>query len=163
MKILAVDPGVMTGYTYARITEDKQLEVYPFQMTDEVDDFWRRLFGFAPNIIVMEDFEFRGGRKQTGLNLFPVQMIGVARLYSLVEPTGRCQLTLQSAGVGKQYYTDVLLKKHALYKRGIPHGMDSLRHLLQWATFRAGYQYLDLQTGGKLATPLDKWKEDEDG
>jgi hypothetical protein len=156
MKILAVDPGVMTGYVYARITDDQQIEVFPFQMTDDVDEFWSRLKLFVPDAIVMEDFEFRG-RSRTGLNLFPVQLIGIARLYELIEPTGKCQLVLQSAGVGKGYYTDVVLKKHGLYKRGIPHGMDALRHLLQWITFRGGYTYVDLKTGGKLATLLNEW------
>ena len=158
IKVLAVDPGVMTGFTYARITDDKLLEVYPFQMPDAVDDFWRRLHTFLPDVIVMEDFEFRG-RSRTGLNLFPVQLIGVASLYELVEPTGRVELVLQSAGVGKQYYTDIMLKSKGVYKRGIPHGMDSLRHLLQWATFRGGAQYVDFKTGEKLATMLDKWEE----
>lgn len=157
MKIIAVDPGVMTGYTYARITEDKHLEVYPFQMTDDVDDFYRRLQDFAPDVIIIEDFEFRN-RSRAGLNLFPVQMIGIARLYELTEPTGKCQLITQAASIGKAYYTDVLLKKHGLYKRGIPHGTDSLRHLLQWVTFRGGYQYVDLKTGEKLATWLDSWQ-----
>ena len=156
MKIMAVDPGVMTGFTYANITEERKLVVYPFQMPDEVDDFWRRLHKFLPDIIVMEDFEFRG-KARTGLNLFPCQLIGVARLYELVEPTGKVQLHLQSAGVGKQYYTDVMLKSKGLYKRGIPHGMDSMRHLLQWATFRGGAQYVDFKSDEPIATFVDNF------
>jgi hypothetical protein len=158
MKLIAIDPGVMTGYTYARITTSKQLEVYPFQMTDAVDDFWHRLRDFAPNTIIMEDFEFRG-RARTGLNLFPVQLIGIAHLYELTEPTGKCQLIMQQAGIGKAYYTDPVLKGKGVYKRGIPHGMDSLRHLLQWATFRGGAKYVDFKTGEKIATLLDTWKD----
>ena len=158
IKVLAVDPGIMTGFTYARITDDQRLEVYPFQMPDAVDDFWRRLHEFQPDIIVMEDFEFRG-RARTGLILYPVQLIGIASLYEMVEPTGRCQLVLQPASTGKAYYTDVMLKSKGVYKRGIPHGMDSLRHLLQWATFRGGAQYVDFKTGEKLATMLDVWAD----
>ena len=155
IKVMAVDPGVMSGFTYALITDDQKLRVYPFQMPDAVDDFWRRLHKFLPDIIVMEDFEFRG-RARTGLNLFPVQLIGVAHLYELTEPTGRCQLVMQSAGVGKAYYTDVMLKSKKLYKRGIPHGMDSLRHLMQWATFRGGAKYVDFKTGEPIATFVDE-------
>ena len=156
MKLIAIDPGVMTGYTYANITDERQLEVFPFQMTDAVDDFWHRLRDYAPNIIIMEDFEYRG-RSRTGLNLFPVQLIGIAHLYELTEPTGKCQLVMQPASVGKAYFTDTMLKSKKLYKRGIPHGMDSLRHLMQWATFRGGAQYVDFKTGEQVAKLLTTW------
>jgi hypothetical protein len=106
----------------------------------------------------MEDFEFRG-RGRTGLNLFPVQLIGVARLYELTEASGRVELVLQNAGVGKAYYTDVMLKSKKLYKRGIPHGMDSLRHLMQWTTFRGGARYVDFKTGEQMAALLTTWIE----
>jgi len=161
-KILAIDPGVMTGYVYARITEDKQLECLPFQMMDEVDDLWRRLDEFKPNIIVMEDFEFRG-RASTGLNLFPVQLIGVVRLWEMTEPTGKLRVFMQKASFGKAYYTDKMLRSHGVYKRGIPHGMDALRHLLQWATFGAGFNLVDLKTGGTTAKIIANWAEVDGG
>ena len=157
MKLMAIDPGVMTGFTYATITPERTLEVYPFQMPDAVDDFWRRLYSFTPDIIIMEDFEFRG-RARTGLNLFPVQLIGVASLYELTESSGKCQLILQSASIGKAYFTDTMLKSKKLYRRGIPHGMDSLRHLMQWATFRGGAQYVDFKTGEQVAKLLTTWE-----
>jgi len=158
IKVLAIDPGIHTGYVYAMITEDQQLECLPFQAVDEVDDFWRRLFDFAPDIIVMEDFAFRG-RASTGLNLFPMQLIGIARLYEMIEPSGKLQLFLQSPSFGKSYYTDRMLKSHDVYKRGIPHGMDALRHLLQWATFGAGSRLVNLRTGGGTAKILSTWEE----
>jgi len=160
-KLLAIDPGVQTGYTYARITDDGYLGVLPFQAMDEVDDLWRRLFDFAPNIIVMEDFEVRG-KGVMGLNLFPVQMIGVVRLYEFLEPTGKLQLFMQKAATGKSYYTDHMLKQHKVYRRGCPHGMDALRHLLQWATFGAGYQLVTPRTGGEVASLLERWGEEGD-
>ena len=159
MKVLAIDPGVMTGYAYARINDAGEMQFFPFQMTDEVDDLWRRLFEFKPDRIVMEDFDFRGGhhRAATGINYFPLQLIGVTRLYELTEPTGRCALYLQKAAQGKSYYTDTMLKKNNYYKRGVPHGMDAVRHLLQWATFGAGFKYIN----GKqdFATMLKEWSE----
>jgi len=159
MKIIAIDPGVMTGYAYARITPEGDLEFFPFQMTDEVDDLWRRLFAFRPDRIIMEDFDFRGGhqRAKTGINYFPLQLIGVARLYELTEPTGKCALYLQKAAQGKAYFSDTVLKNTKLYKRGIPHGMDATRHLLQWATFGAGYQHFN----GKqdFAKILPVWRD----
>lgn len=140
VRILAVDPGIETGYCYASILE-KHLYYCPFQSNDDVDDFWRRIQAFGPVAIVMENFEFRGGARK-GLELFPVQLIGVARLYSLIGPPD-FQLYLQSASQGKSYYTDTILKNKELHIRGIPHGIDSSRHLLQWATFGPGYKFFE--------------------
>jgi hypothetical protein len=159
MKVIAIDPGVMTGFAYAEI-EDSHCNFFPFQMTDDVDDLWRRLHKFEPRYIIIEDFEFRSGmRGVTGLNLFPVQLIGVTRLYELhAAPGGKCAVFIQKAAQGKAYYTDAVLKTMELYKRGVPHGMDATRHLLQWITFGAGFQFV--QDGGRnFATLLTEWKE----
>ena len=160
MDILAIDPGVMSGYCYGRILEDKTVEIMPFQSMDEVDDLYRRLAAYNPRHIIMEDFEYRGGRNQTGINLFPVQLIGVARLYEMNAPDGKCALRLQKAAQGKSYYSDVTLKNMKLYKRGIPHGIDAMRHLLQWLTFGSGYQYItDAQNPYKLVSTWVKLEE----
>jgi hypothetical protein len=123
-------------------------------MVDDVDDFWRRLVSIKPRHLIIEDFEFRQGKQKTGLNLFPVQMIGIARLYSLIGNT-QCAVHIQKAAQGKSYYTDNILKSLDLYKRGIPHAIDASRHLLHWFTFGSGYQY----NGGTrdFATLLDEW------
>lgn len=137
-RVLAIDPGVTTGYCYAKI-EGGKIKYHPFQIVDDVDDFWARLQKFDPSYIVMEDFEFRGGARK-GLDLFPVQMIGVARLYSL-HPKTNCTLFIQKAATGKSYYSDAVLKQRNLYKRGNPHAMDASRHLLQWFTFGFGHKF----------------------
>lgn len=139
IKVISIDPGRTTGYCYAQIIEGKPLEYFPFQAMDEVDDLWRRLAEFKPRYIIIEDFEFRQ-RARTGLVLFSVELIGVARLYSLVAPH-QCSIFIQKASQGKGYYSDATLKAHNLHRRGVPHGMDASRHLLQWFTFGAGYQY----------------------
>jgi len=158
MRMIAIDPGVETGYCYAEMDEAGYVKYFPFQMVDEVDDLWRRLSKFQPRMIIMEDFDFRGGhhRAATGVNYFPLQLIGVARLYSLVEPTGKCAIYLQKAAQGKSYYSDAALKQRGLHKRGLPHAMDASRHLLQWLTFGPGYQFLTKDD--KFATLLDKWE-----
>lgn len=138
--MLAIDPGVTTGYAFAVIDEvTGLLKYYPHQMVDDIDDLWRRLILFKPRHVIIEDFDHRG-KARTGLNYFPVQLIGVTRLWSLitVEQTA-CHL--QKAATGKAYYTDNLLKQMSLYVRGKPHAMDASRHLLQWFTFGSGYQY----------------------
>ena len=156
IKVIAIDPGVETGFCYAKISDDGRMAYYPFQSVDDVDDLWRRLDEFKPRHLIIEDFEFRGGNwaKKTGLNLFPVQAIGVARLYGLTQ--GQVAVHIQKAAQGKSYYTDAVLKRIDCYVRARPHAMDATRHLLQWFTFGAGFQY---NGGQKLfAIRLDKWE-----
>lgn len=155
MKILSIDPGVETGYCYALVNE-AHLYYFPFQAVEDVDDAWRRIEQFAPRHIIIEDFEFRGGtaRRTTGLNLFPVQMIGVTRLYGLTR--GQTAVHVQKAAQGKSYYTDKVLKQMECYKRGVPHGMDASRHLLHWFTFGSGYQF-NTSRDRDFATMLTAW------
>lgn len=158
MRVISIDPGIMTGYCYAEI-ESQQLRYFPFQIVDEVDDLWRRLKEFGPRYIIIEDFEFRRGKRSAGgLELFPVQMIGVSRLYSLIA-NPNCACFVQKAAQGKAYYTDPVLKQLGLHKRGIPHGIDASRHLLQWYTFGAGYQFAGSKKTEECVTLLNSWEE----
>jgi hypothetical protein len=159
MKILAIDPGEMTGYCYGDIDKEK-LRYTPFQAVDDVDDLWQRLNRFDPKFIVIEDFEFRK-RARGGLNLFPVQFIGVARLWGQLN---ECRVFLQKAAQGKSYYTNEVLKKHGLYLRGMEHGMDASRHLLQWTTFGYGYQFMGKKTTKEFVEliGLSNWDEGGD-
>lgn len=153
MKVIAIDPGVMTGYCYATI-EDGKLTYYPFQTVDDVDGLWERLAMFQPRYIVMEDFEVRRGNlAKGGLNLFPVQLIGVARLYA--EWTGiqhPVAISLQKAAQGKGYYTNPVLRSVGLYRQKLQHGMDASRHLLQWCMFGSGNQFIGSQRHDEFAT-----------
>lgn len=140
MRVIAIDPGVMTGFCYGEVVDGK-LQFYPIQSMDEVDDLWHRLERFQPRYIIIEDFEYRGGRNNIGLNLFPVQLIGVTHLYGLLS-THQTAVYVQKAAQGKSYYTDPILKQLNFYKRGVPHGMDATRHMLQWFMFGAGNQFI---------------------
>lgn len=152
MKILAIDPGVTTGYCLGTLVEDatRSLVLQPFQMVDDVDDIWDRLEKIQPRYIVCEDFEFRN-RARAGLVLFSVQAIGVVRLYEL-KAEHQTAVVMQKAAQGKSYYSDTQLKKLNLYKRGFPHAMDATRHLLQWITFGSGYQLIEGKSIGDIAT-----------
>jgi hypothetical protein len=141
VRVLAIDPGRCSGYCYAAFQKG-ELYFVPFQMVDDVEDLWNRIRKFDPKHIVCEDFEFRGGARK-GLDLFPVQLIGVVRLWHATHSTS---LTLQKASVGKSYYSDATLKQLDLYQRGNEHGRDASRHLLQWATFGSGYKYVQKKT-----------------
>lgn len=146
MNILAVDPGVTTGYCFAELhnlnhSTDIELKLRPVQHTDDVEEIWDRVEAFKPRYIICEDFEFRQ-RSRAGLVLFSVQAIGVIRLYEQ-KATHQVAVTLQKAAQGKGYYTDAQLKRLELYKRGVAHGMDATRHLLHWITFGAGYSLIE--------------------
>jgi hypothetical protein len=161
MKIISIDPGVETGYCYARITEDGQLRYWPHQGVDDVDELWRKLVNFEPRFIVMEDWEDRRGARATGgVNSFPVQLIGVARLYSLTA-NHQCAIYLQKPNEGLGgFYSHRMLKQLGLLIRGditkMPHGLSAMQHLLQWTAFKAGSQFInDRRT---FATRLDRWE-----
>lgn len=147
MKILAIDPGVTTGYCMAEIAptilKSIEIRIQPEQHLDDVEDCWDRIEAFQPRYIVCEDFEYRN-KSRSGLVLFSVQLIGIASLYELKsrEPY-QCSLYMQKAAEGKGYYTNPLLKQLGVYKAGTvwEHSMDATRHLLHWLTFNAGYQY----------------------
>lgn len=138
-----------------------KLHYMVFQQTDEVDNLWRRLQVLEPRFIVIESFEFRGGhqRAATGINYFPLQLIGVARLYAEVAKH-QCACYLQTPAQGKGYYTNAILKQQGVLKRGmatsVPHGIDALRHMLQWFTFGPGYKY-----NANGFEPHDVWSEIE--
>jgi len=138
MRVLAIDPGRTTGYCYAAI-RDAKLYFCPYQSVDDVAEFYHRIAKFEPEHIIVEDFAFRGGARR-GLDLFPVQLIGVARLY---DATHNIILTMQMPSEGKSYYSDKTLQSKGFYKRGTEHGRDASRHLLQWATFGPGYKWVE--------------------
>ncbi len=137
VRVIAIDPGVTTGYTYGEI-QNSILKYHVFQEKDEVWDFWTRLRHFNPQYIVMEDFEWRRGVQ--GLNMFPMQLIGIARLHQCC--ANDCsRLFLQKASTGKSHFKDDKMKFVGAYKRGVPHGTDSARHLMHWCKFGFGFQF----------------------
>lgn len=153
MKILAIDPGVTSGYCFATLegtitrhineetVNNLSINITPYQQIDDVEDCWDRIEKFQPDYLICEDFEYRN-KARAGLVLFSVQLIGVCNLYAL--KAAKCSLTLQTAATGKGYYTNDLLKKVGVYKPGAAweHSMDATRHLLHWLTFREGYQFI---------------------
>jgi hypothetical protein len=177
MKVISIDPGIMSGYCYAEVlnpTDEagRKLTYHPFQINDNVDDLWCRLMDFKPNHIIIEDFEFRRGKMAAGgLELFPKELIGVARLYSLLvfndvkltDPKSgwKSRLFIQKAAQGKSYYTNPVLKDAGLYVRGCEHGMDASRHLLQWFTFGYGNQFMgkqQLKDFAQITDEMNWWK-----
>lgn len=136
--VLAVDPGITTGYCHA-VIGDGVLMLHPFQSQDGVRAFYDTVNKIQPRHLIMEDFEHRQ-RQRTKVILFPVQLIGVANLWA--DHYDRV-VTLQKPAQGKSFYSNEQLKRLGAYKRGIPHAMDATRHLFQWLTFGPGFQFCD--------------------
>lgn len=158
INVIAIDPGVTSGFCYGHLIPGERLDFFPTQFVDDVDDLWRRLDDLKPRYIIMEDFAYRQGRQRSGINLFPVQLIGIARFYA-VWGNHKCAIQLQSASQAKGYFTDAKLKSFKYHVRGMPHGMDATRHLLQWITFGSGYQFSAGKSLQEFAFMLDRWLE----
>lgn len=143
MKVISIDPGETTGYALAKKDHDKLYLAYD-QARMNHSDFWaflRETNKHGPVHTVCEDFEFRQGKQKTGLSLYPVELIGVLRLWCNNEQW--YPLWMQKAAQGKGYYDDNKLKSMRIYQKGLDHGRDAARHLLHWFNFGGGYQFND--------------------
>jgi len=141
--VIALDPGKTTGYTIG--TYDDELRLFVEEAMMSLVEMEELLLGFISSCsnlhIVYEDFEYRNYAR-TGLDLTPVKLIGIIEyLREKYEPF--VKFYKQSAATGKAFWSDDKLKQHNAYKVGKRHGRDSTRHLLQWAMFGAGSQYID--------------------
>lgn len=140
MKIVALDPGVTTGFAVGHIN-DGEMTVRAGQEAWSHQELWAQLHLAEPDAIVCESFEFRNNARK-GLILYSVELIGIVHLFC--SPSYRnpsVALYMQTAAKGKGYYTNTHLQATGVYVRGIPHGMDAVRHLLHWYTFGAGYEH----------------------
>lgn len=143
LKVLSIDPGVTTGYTLATKDNGKFFIACNQQQFTHTE-FWmflRKTGIYGTMHTVCEDFEFRQGKQKDGLNLYPVELIGVLRLFCNSDQW--YPLWMQKAAQGKGYFDDNKLKKMKVYQKGLEHGRDATRHLLHWFTFGAGYQFND--------------------
>jgi hypothetical protein len=143
-KIIALDPGVTTGYATGVIDNGKLGAVSGQARWNEYELFLQLEFA-KPQIVVYERFDFRRG--QSRMELFPRNLIGVICLYvqKRAAENDPVEVAPQMPVEGKNYYTDKVLKNHKMFKVGNPHANDAMRHLLHWFTFGSGYQY---NTGG---------------
>lgn len=147
MNILAIDPGKTTGLCFANLHEDRLLRLAVHEAEYSLGAMYnllRHLTDARPNRthVIYEDFEYRNYARM-GLDLTPVKIIGVIELFrEWHEPF--VGFYKQSAATGKAFYTDTKLKELGVYAVGKKHGRDATRHLLQWANFGAGGQFMDV-------------------
>lgn len=135
-KVIAFDPGGTTGVAIARITEG----VPAFRTFERVGlvPIYNLLYEERPDHIVFEKFFYQ---RRDKVDLTPVEVIGVIKLYAALSGTEYTGLSAQQA---KRFWTDDKLKKLDLWKTSQRHGMDALRHLLYYLQFGL---HLDLLKG----------------
>jgi hypothetical protein len=137
-KVLALDPGVTTGYATG-IIRDGFMTVTSDQEVWNHLDLHIFLNGFQPDHIVCERFDFR--QKVDKLELFSRELIGIVQLYVRMHEAEN-KLYMQSPGeVLRGYFSNARLKEDAVYNRGKPHANDAMRHLLHWYQFKQGYRF----------------------
>jgi hypothetical protein len=139
LRILALDPGITTGYVTASVPEMQPILLICGEDKMTHRELWLLLENVSPDIIVCESFEYRS-RARDNVELFSREMIGVVNLYD--QSNRGVKLVMQSAAKGKSYFgDDKKLKELGVYKVGKPHGRDAMRHFLQWLMFGQGFQY----------------------
>lgn len=139
---IALDPGKTTGIAFGHIYKEPPLLIHYSQADMDENELYEFLEENKPDYLICEDFHMR--RSSRGADLTPVRLIGIVGMYA--NRTHECTLYMQtpaSAGAGGKNgpYSNARLKELGVYKRGIEHGRDALRHLLIWYTFGAGYQF----------------------
>ena len=90
-----------------------------------------------PAIVITESFESRAGIAK--VELVSRNLLGVLELWAAM---GDVNITYQSASEGFGFYSDAKLQKMGVWIPGNVHANDASRHLLHWATFKAGSQWL---------------------
>ena len=154
--ILALDPGVTTGYCFGTYA-DRKLYLIPGQRKFSLGELYKLLnrVSFIPGThTIYEDFAYRNASR-SGLDLTPVKMIAIIELWDEYK-NRRSMFYKQTAADGKAFYSDAKLKEMELYVKGLKHGMDATRHLLHWATFKAGSAIIDMQND-IVELDLQRW------
>ena len=145
MNILAIDPGKTTGLCFGRLDNLLRLSVVEGEYSvGAMYNLLRDFVDARPDSthVIYEDFEYRNYARM-GLDLTPVKIIGIIELFrEWHEPF--VSFYKQSAATGKAFYSDAKLKELGVYEAGKRHGRDATRHLLQWANFGAGGQFMDV-------------------
>ena len=144
MRILALDPGVTTGW--ALFTKGAPDERYTSGQVGPEDRIWTFLESsrfasaqFTPDLelIVMERFQYRNALPKADLT--PVKVIGIVEEWSRQR---NVPVVLQTPSQ-RLWFTDERLETLGLLKTpksSWPHANDAMRHLLVYLSFGEGIQ-----------------------
>lgn len=142
LKVIALDPGVTTGYAEG-VIEDGYMKVRCDEEKLDHLGMYDWLTMRKMDVIVCESFEFR--KLQQGVNYYPVEMIGIIKLF--VQQTqfdnNKVAFHMQPPATqgSKAYWSTMKLKEANVYAEGKEHGRSAMKHLLYWWEFGTGYQY----------------------
>lgn len=136
--VFCLDPGGTTGYAYGIIGAD---EIFRYRGAGQSQLSPMHLYGMlesvSPAYLIAEKFESRVGI--AGVELVSRDLLGVCSLWATIRD---CHYHQQSASEGFAFYADAKLQKLGVYIPGNVHANDATRHLLHWATFKQGSQWL---------------------
>lgn len=133
MRILAIDPGVDTGFS--KTPDGRSADVWEnnFGKLSPASPhlaFHATLVKVMPDVIVCERFDFRQNKR--GVDYTPVEYIGVIHMYCQSTDT---PLYLQGQDITspkKAFWDEKKLRFLGLYREGMTHGMDALKHRLHF-------------------------------
>jgi hypothetical protein len=153
--MLAIDPGGTTGYCKGSF-DGETLLLQPGQERFTAGSLFNFILEDRQRSIqddngiyylIYERFDYRN-KARPGLDLTAPKLIGVMDL--LVEEEDLLCYP-QMPAEAKGYWTDDQLKGFNVYVKGLIHGRDAMRHLLQWWQFKAGFGIHEI-------TPFTKYK-----
>jgi len=145
MKVVALDPGITTGYAQGLI-DGGRMGVVSGQERWVEFELLKWLTEIKPDIIIYERFEYRSKKAYNVDNaeLFSRNLIGIIGLYEQQRTNDGLLVYRQMPAtvLGKTaWWSDKELKEVGLYKPANPHAMDACRHLCYWFTFGAGFKH----------------------
>lgn len=140
--VIAVDPGVTTGYAIGELDEpDGFMRVVTGQERMDHKRFWEFLNYYKPDMLICERFEFRN-KARTGLELFSRELIGIAHLYiQIVNGGDESTLFMQQPGPVIGGFFSKPENMGNVYKKGKIHANEAAMHLLHWYKFGPGFKY----------------------
>jgi hypothetical protein len=160
MRILSLDPGGTTGYSWCELDGDKskKFEVHGGQLGPSKHHLplWQLLMNRRAkwnwDVVVCETFSYRmvaledegGGTSYSpNINLISKEYIGVVELWAKSSVGSQALIVWQqpSEAVGKKpFWHDDRLKLVGLHNKGERHRNDATRHLLHYTVTKLGYK-----------------------
>jgi hypothetical protein len=144
---VSLDPGGTTGYCMWDSREPSSFWTSQVGPEEHHLQLYSALEDDNPGVIICEAFQYRPNDNRPKVVLDSAEYVGVVKLWvqntNAVAAQGppctlACTMVMQSASVGKAFWTNDKLKALDLYKASMPHGMDALRHMLYFLTFTGG-------------------------
>lgn len=147
MKVIALDPGVTTGYA-SGVIDNGKLGVVSGQAKWNEMQMYLQLKMSDADIIIYERFDYRSKKAYNvdNVDLFPRNLIGVINLFLQEKEAQGTPLEWHTQWphqvLGKTcYWTNAKLKSAHVYKVANEHANDAMRHLLYWWQFGPGFKY----------------------